>query len=85
MKNEMNQAFENYHQAAANAVAACEAFIQMDINAPEQPREAIFLGYRAKLVGLKSDIAAAQDRANAALRDAEHFRDMMPTSEELNL
>ena len=81
-ENEIDQAFDNFHNAAAKAIADIEAFIQMDINAPQPPREAIFLGYRAKLVELKSEVTAAQIRANTALENAEHFRDMMPTSEE---
>jgi hypothetical protein len=76
-----DQVFDNHRQACANAIAACEAFIQMDINAT--PQEAIFVGYKAELVSRKADIRATQARANKAKRDAESFRDMMPTSEEV--
>ena len=75
------QAFDNHRQACANAIAACEAFIQMDINAT--PQAAIFMGYKAELVSRKADIRATQARANKAKQDAESFRDMMPTSREL--
>jgi len=80
-KQNITEAFDNHRQACANAIAACEAFIQMDINAT--PQEAIFMGYKAELVQAKASIRATQARANKALRDAESFRDMMPTSQEL--
>ena len=80
---ELKAEFENFHKAAANAIETCEAFIAMDINAPQQPVEAIFMGYKAELVQAKASIRATQARANKALRDAESFRDMMPTSQEL--
>ena len=77
-----NEAFDNFHNAAAKAIADIEAFIQMDINAPQPPREAIFMGYKAKLVEAKASVRETQERANKAKRDAESFRDMMPTSQE---
>ena len=79
-KQRTNEAFDNFHALAAKATSEIEAFIAMDINAPQ---EAIFMGYKAKLVSLKADIRATQARADKALADAESFRDMMPTSEEL--
>ena len=81
-QQQINQEFENFHKAAANAIAACEAFIAMDINAPQEPVEAIFMGYKAELVQAKASIRATQARANKAKQDAESFRDMMPTSQE---
>ena len=47
-QQQINQEFDNFHKAAANAIAACEAFIAMDINAPQEPVEAIFMGYKSK-------------------------------------
>ena len=82
-QKQINQDFENFHKAAANAIAACEAFIAMDINAPQEPMQAVFMGYKAELVQAKASIRATQARANKALRDAESFRDMMPTSQGL--
>ena len=82
-QQQINQEFDNFHKAAANAIAACEAFIAMDINAPQEPVEAIFMGYMAELVQAKARIRATRPRAHKALRDAESFRDMMPTSQEL--
>ncbi len=43
---DINKDFENFHQAAAAAISACEAFIDMDIN--EKPREAIFVRFQEK-------------------------------------
>ena len=60
MTNEQDQIkadFENFHKAAANAIAACEAFIEMDINAPraesQRPIEAIRVGILAERVEKK--------------------------------
>ena len=48
-QKQINQEFENFHKAAANAIAACEAFIAMDINEPheikDKPIEAIFVRF----------------------------------------
>ena len=48
-QKQINQDFENFHKAAANAIAACEAFIAMDINEPhevkDKPIEAIFVRF----------------------------------------
>ena len=48
-QKQINQEFENFHKAAANAIAACEAFIAMDINKPhevkDKPIEAIFVRF----------------------------------------
>ena len=42
---ELHEAFDNFRAQTAEAIAACEAFIAMDINAPraevDRPREAI--------------------------------------------
>jgi hypothetical protein len=69
---ELHEAFDNFHAQTAEAIAACEAFIAMDINAPrvevDRPREAIFV----RLVAEKAEPKKNDD-----------FRDMMPTSEEL--
>jgi len=82
MKNEnkINQDFQNFHALAAKAINDIEAFVAMDINAT--PQEAILVGIKAELVSLKGDIKATQERANKAKRNAENFRDMMPTSQE---
>jgi len=85
MNNEQRttEAFDNHRQACAKAIAACEVFIQMDINAPQQPVKAIYVGLLAELVEAKESVRETQERANKAKRDAESFRDMMPTSQEL--
>ena len=81
MKNEETaQAFQNYREAANHVIESCEAFVAMDIN--KQPREAILVGIKAQLVGAKAAIVDTQERANKAKRDAESFRDMLPTSRE---
>ena len=46
---ELNESFDNFHKQAADAIAACEAFIAMDINEPhevkDKPIEAIFVRF----------------------------------------
>jgi hypothetical protein len=46
---ELNESFDNFHKKAAEAIAACEAFIAMDINEPrvvkDKPVEAIFVKF----------------------------------------
>ena len=46
---ELREAFDTFHANAAEAIAACEAFIAMDINEPhevkDKPIEAIFVRF----------------------------------------
>ena len=49
INKELNESFDNFHKRSAEAIAACEAFIAMDINEPrvvkDKPVNAIFVKF----------------------------------------